>query len=211
MKKEFTEVVGYEGLYIINKTGNIISLNYARMNIMKELKYKSDKDGYIVVGMTKDKRVKWEKVHRLVAKTFIPNPNNYPCVNHKDENPSNNNVDNLEWCTHKYNNNYGNHPKKLSITNSKRWDNKEFREKQSKRMSNYMKQKCSNADYIETKIEQSHKKEVYQYDLNKNFIKKWNSAHDIERITGYYQSSISGCCNGRIKTSYGFIWSHNML
>lgn len=46
-------------------------------------------------------------IHRLVAEAFIPNPNNYPCINHKDENPSNNNIDNLEWCTYKYNANYG--------------------------------------------------------------------------------------------------------
>ena len=46
-------------------------------------------------------------VHRVVADAFIPNPNNYPCINHKDENPANNKVENLEWCTYKYNNNYG--------------------------------------------------------------------------------------------------------
>lgn len=46
-------------------------------------------------------------IHRLVAQAFIPNPDNLPCVNHKDENPNNNNVDNLEWCTQKYNCNYG--------------------------------------------------------------------------------------------------------
>lgn len=44
-----------------------------------------------------------------MAETFIPNPNNYPCVNHKDENKNNNNIENLEWCTYEYNNNYGSH------------------------------------------------------------------------------------------------------
>lgn len=46
-------------------------------------------------------------VHRLVMETFADNPNNLPCINHKDENPYNNNLDNLEWCTYKYNTNYG--------------------------------------------------------------------------------------------------------
>ena len=53
-------------------------------------------------------------VHRLVAQAFIPNPNNLPCVNHKDENPGNNDFRNLEWCTYKYNSNYGTIKQRLS-------------------------------------------------------------------------------------------------
>ena len=59
-------------------------------------------------------------IHRLVAQAFIPNPNNLPEINHKDENPLNNNVDNLEWCTHQYNSNYGKRPKKIGEKHSKR-------------------------------------------------------------------------------------------
>jgi hypothetical protein len=78
-----------------------------------------EKDGYLVVGLFRDKKNIQKRVHRLVAEVFIPNPNNYPCVNHKDENKTNNSIDNLEWCTVAYNNKYGNHYKKSSITMSK--------------------------------------------------------------------------------------------
>lgn len=69
-----------------------------------------DRDGYRQVTLQKENTEKQfcRRVCRLVAKAFIDNPNNYPVVNHKDENKSNDNIDNLEWCTVKYNNNYGN-------------------------------------------------------------------------------------------------------
>lgn len=63
--------------------------------------------GYFALNFVRDGLRKNFRIHRLVAEAFIPNTNNYPCINHKDENKLNNNVDNLEWCTYKYNNNYG--------------------------------------------------------------------------------------------------------
>ena len=64
-------------------------------------------------------------LHRIMAEVFIPNPDNLPCVNHKDENIYNNNVSNLEWCSHSYNNHYGNHMQKcikgiLKVAESRR-------------------------------------------------------------------------------------------
>lgn len=70
--------------------------------------------GYKVVAFSDGKKKRQYFVHRLVAEAFIPNPNNYPIINHKDENRSNNIVSNLEWCTYKYNTNYGNCKKKIS-------------------------------------------------------------------------------------------------
>ena len=85
----------------------------------RELKIQLDKDGYQVVtlvyGLEKPKVC---KVHRLVAETFIPNPDNLPCVNHKDEDKTNNSVDNLEWCTYQYNNSYNDKGKRISATKS---------------------------------------------------------------------------------------------
>lgn len=65
------------------------------------------KKGYLAVNLYRDGHSKMFNVHRLVAQTYIPNPNNYPMVNHKDENPGNNHKNNLEWCDAQYNNTYG--------------------------------------------------------------------------------------------------------
>ena len=66
------------------------------------------------VSLNKNGKTKQHFIHRLVAQAFIPNPNNYPCVNHKDEKPSNNYVSNLEWCSYQYNNNYGTRNEKVA-------------------------------------------------------------------------------------------------
>lgn len=72
------------------------------------------KHGYADIQLTKNKKITWFRLHRLVAEAFIPNPDSLPLVNHKDENPLNNKVSNLEWCTYKHNNNYGTRNKRIS-------------------------------------------------------------------------------------------------
>lgn len=73
------------------------------------------KFGYQAVTLSKNSKVKSFLIHRLVATAFIPNPNNLPQVNHKDEDPSNNCVNNLEWCDQKYNSNYGTSKERISL------------------------------------------------------------------------------------------------
>ena len=102
--EEWRDIKGYEGKYKISSYGKVKSLKHKDEKLLKP---SYDKDGYkqvILCDNGKDK--KWF-IHRLVAIHFLPNPNNLPQVNHKDEDKANNVVENLEWCTCKYNINYG--------------------------------------------------------------------------------------------------------
>jgi hypothetical protein len=106
------DVKGYEGLYQISNTGKVKRILFKnRMTTKAREKLltpcKNEKTGYVQVSLFKDGKGKLFLVHRLVAEAFIPNNNNLPQVNHKDENKENNNVNNLEWCTAKYNLEYG--------------------------------------------------------------------------------------------------------
>lgn len=96
----------YEGLYEISNLGRLKSLDtFKHKGKIKNIRL--DKDGYYIATLNKQTKQQTVKIHRLVAEAFIPNPNNFPQVNHKDENKQNNCVDNLEWCTQQYNMCYG--------------------------------------------------------------------------------------------------------
>lgn len=103
------DIEGYEGLYQISNMGRIKSLGNGSSNNSKEKILKSSKDrgGYLRVDLYKNGKGKALTIHRLVAIAFLPNPDNLPEINHKDENPQNNCVSNLEWCNRSYNINYG--------------------------------------------------------------------------------------------------------
>ena len=116
MIEEWKDVKGYEGLYMISNLGRIKSLQGCKYRKQERiLKQYKKTGGYYQVSLSKNHKSKWFTVHRLVAINFIDNPNNYPQINHIDENKSNNSASNLEWCTAKYNNNYGSLPEKRSI------------------------------------------------------------------------------------------------
>jgi hypothetical protein len=100
MVEIWKDVVGYESIYEISNFGNVKSFKYGKEKIRK---LRNDKDGYLLINLCKDKKVKTFKIHRLVAQAFIPNPDNKPQINHIDGNKSNNKVDNLEWVTNKEN------------------------------------------------------------------------------------------------------------
>lgn len=126
--EEWRDVAGYEGLYEVSNFGRVRSVDrYVSRGCKgavlfkgKILKKRTNIDGHITVQLyDKNHNVKTAFVHRLVAEAFIPNPENLPFVNHKDERPKNNFVENLEWCSHVYNCNYGTRNRRISEALSK--------------------------------------------------------------------------------------------
>lgn len=103
------DIEGYEGLYQVSNKGRVKSLGNGKSNNSKErtLKLTKNKDGYLKISLFKNGKIKSYLVHRLVATTFIPNPDNLSEINHIDENKENNCANNLEWCNRIYNINYG--------------------------------------------------------------------------------------------------------
>lgn len=115
MIEEWRDVPGYGGLYQVSNKGKIKSLirNKLMTNYLRD-------DGYYQIVLRKDGKRKRFFVHTLVASAFLKNEKNYPIVNHKDENTKNNYVSNLEWCTYKYNTNYGNAIKNRTLKQTKK-------------------------------------------------------------------------------------------
>lgn len=97
-KEIWKDIPGYEGLYQVNQWGDIYSLY-----TYKKLKWSLHKDGYKQYNLSKNKKKYIMMAHRAVALAFIPNPDNLPVINHKDENKLNCYVNNLEWASYQYN------------------------------------------------------------------------------------------------------------
>ena len=117
MKEIWKDIDGYEGLYQVSNLGNVRSLNWGRRGIIRNLYLKKHNKGYLHVELANDGAKKAFTVHRLVAMAFIPNPNNYGFVNHIDEDKTNNNAENLEWCAQSQNMKHtiGLHPEKYRV------------------------------------------------------------------------------------------------
>ena len=133
------DVKGFEGLYKVNRKGEIYSVLNNIIRPPKDNGY-----GYDNINLNKNGKKITKYIHRIVAEAFIPNPNNYPIVNHKDENKKNNNVENLEWCTVSYNNNYGTAKVRRTLSTKETWKNmseekrKEISENHRKAAIKYM-------------------------------------------------------------------------
>lgn len=202
-KEEWRPICGYECLYEVSNLGRVKSLKdnngKPREKIMKQGK---TKNGYLRIMLCKNGKRERFLVHRLVANAFISNDNNYPCVNHKDENPSNNVVFNLEWCTYQYNLTYG-------TCQQRRVENTDW------------KVKVANTDYkaIAAKIDykaigrknaEKLSRQVFQYTLDGELVAIWKSTRECGR-NGFNLGAVASCCRGELKHYKNYIWSYQEL
>lgn len=181
------DVVGWENKYQVSSDGRVRGRK-------GELRQWKSELGYCVVSLEKgrkgmDRISKFALVHRLVAMAFIPNPNNLPQVNHKDENPSNNSASNLEWCTAKYNMNYGEGGKTRHLK------------------IDYSTQ--ARKDLARINGAKTTSKKIYQITKQGEMIKMYKSIKEASRYTGINPSHISEVANGSKvrRTAGGFVWS----
>jgi hypothetical protein len=184
MNKEeiFKDIEGFEGLYQISNYGRVYSVKSGKF--LKAQKHTND---YRQVNLHKDAKQKTYTIHRLVAQAFIPNPSNLPQINHKDENPSNNHVSNLEWCSASYNNNYGS------------------------RTERAIPKMVQNPNYQATREKSGKpKKPVLQFTRQGEFVAEYSSTREAERQTGINQASISQCCRGvkHYNSASNYLWRY---
>lgn len=175
--------------YMVSNKGRIKSLKRGKEKFMKL----GNSHGYLNVMLDG----KTYLVHRLVAEAFIPNPENLPQVNHKDENKGHNWDSNLEWCTASYNSNYGNHGKNISESKI----GYSHTEESKKRISESKKGQGVGKN-------NPNSKKIMQFSIDGELIKIWDSMHDAEREGGFSNKCISLCCKGKNKTHKGFIWKY---
>ena len=179
----------YEGLYKVSNWGRILSLNYRNTGKPDLLNPGTNTGGYLQVDLSKNKETKTCLVHRLVAFTFLENPENKPEVNHKDEDKTNNFVflnedgsvdkekSNLEWVWHIDNMNHGTRNERAGKAISKALTNGKL------------------------------SKKVLQFTLDGEFIREYPSIMECSR-NGFDQGAVCKCCNGKLKTHKGFRYQY---
>ena len=173
----------------VSNLGKIMNLNYYNTGKAKLIEPSDDGHGYLQVHLSKNKETKKCYVHRLVAQTFLPNPDNKPCINHKIEGKKgktmnmvifnedgsvNEEKSTIEWATYEENNNYGTVRERIS----------------------------------DAQINDPNKsKKVLQLSLDGVLIREWPSTAECGR-NGFNRGHVADCCRGERKSHKGFKWKY---
>lgn len=234
-------IIGYEGLYEVSNVGRVRSIDRIVFQQGRNQKYRGkimspylNNTGYFCVRLSKNNKKRTFTIHRLVATAFIPNPNNYPCVNHKDETPKNNNVENLEWCTNEYNVNYGTATFRRAVKMGKRvaqydkngklvatfYSVNEAERGTNIKIGDAVKNSNHTAggffwrfyesqvpDAITVSFAKNHAKSVLQYSKNLELVSSYKSGREASLKTGLKHENILSCCRKKQKTCGGFVWA----
>ena len=176
----------YERLYKVSNFGRILSLNYRRTGKAELLKPIKQKNGYLTVCLGKNNII---LIHRLVAETFLPNPENKPCGNHKiagkqgknmnmvifnEDGSINKEKTTIEWATYEENNNYATRNERISDTQTN---------------------------------DPNKSKKVLQFSKTGDLIREWPSAAECGR-NGFNSCNVTRCCRGEQKTHKGYVWKY---
>ena len=174
--------------YQVSNLGRVKNLNYRNTGKERLMNPSTNTGGYLQVNLSKNKKTKNCYVHRLVSETFLPNPENKPCINHKIDTEEGRKMNmvffnedgtidekktNIEWCTPKENNNYGSHGERIRKANT------------NGKLS----------------------KKVLQFTLDGEFIREWESTMECGR-NGFNYGYIAACCRGEYNSAYGFLWRY---
>ena len=236
MEEKWKDIQGYEGMYQVSNLGRVRSFSDKKKGGFLSLK-RTDKGGYVYVVLCRDGIHQTKKVHRLVAEAFIKNPEGLPCINHKDEVKSNNCIDNLEWCSYKYNINYGTCLSRGVETRRKNkigfkpvyafkddvlvaeYDSASEAARQIDVDRTAIWLCCSGVNKsaggfqwsyepVCPKVEyKEQRKRLYQYSLDGELIQVYESLSEGARQTGALRANIQKCCRGELKKTHGYRFS----
>jgi hypothetical protein len=173
-------IVNFEGLYIVSNIGDVVSLGNNKFNKKRVLTKFKDQYGYLLVSIYKEKITYRKRVHRLVAESFIENPQKKPTVNHKNGIKDDNRLENLEWAT-----------------------------KKEQTIHSYTILHRLNGMLGKRGKLHWRSKVIIQATLDGKELNRFESSYDVERKTGFNAASVRDVCRGKGKTAYGFVWYNN--